>query len=224
MQNEKISTISPMNQNANGINIMDKWHSVQGFALPNNVGSQVSSVNPWSASQIFQILLKALVIGTLPFIVFIAVTSRTSIIGGIRSFVVLTGSMEPAAPVGSIVFTKSFPVYQPNDIIAFKSGNVTVTHRVIDFEIKNKEYFYKTQGDANNNPDSQQVSASKVIGKAFYIVPFVGKVSIFIKTLPGFLSLIVFPALIFIIFELLNIKKELTKEIEKRMMQKMQTI
>lgn len=175
-------------------------------------------------SQIVQIIVKSIVIGTLPFIMFIAVTSRSSILGGIRSFVVLTGSMEPAVPVGSIVFTKNFSIYNPDDIVAFKIGNVTVTHRIIDFEIKNKDYFYKTQGDANNAPDSQQISGSQIIGKAFYIVPYVGKVSIFLKTLPGFLLLIVLPALIFIIFEILNIKSELTKEVERRIFQKMHTI
>ena len=168
--------------------------------------------------------MKALVFGIFPFVIFIAVTSRSSILGGIRSFVVLTGSMEPAVPVGSIVFSKDFPTYQPNDIVAFKTGNVTVTHRVIDFEIKNDEYFYKTQGDANNSPDSQPVSGGQILGKAFYIVPYVGKLAIFLKTLPGFLLLIAFPALVFIIFEILNIKNELTKEIEKRIMQKMQIV
>ena|SRR3990167_2770017 len=174
-------------------------------------------------SQIIQIFLKAFIFGIFPFVIFMLITSRSSILGGIRSFIVLTGSMEPAVPVGSIVFTKNFPAYQPNDIIAFKSGNVTVTHRVIDFEIKNNEYFYKTQGDANNNPDSQAVSGAQILGKAFYVVPYVGKLSIFLKTLPGFLLLIVFPALVFIIFEILNIKTEMTKEIEKKFIQKMQT-
>ena len=175
-------------------------------------------------SEIIQLLMKGFVFGIFPFVIFIAVTSRTSIIGGIRSFVVLTGSMEPAIPVGSIVFTKNFQVYTPNDIVAFKTGNVIVTHRIIDFEIKNNEYFYKTQGDANKTPDSQQISGSQILGKTFYIVPYVGKLAIFIKTLPGFLMLIVFPALVFILFEIFNIKNELTKEIEKKMMQKMQIV
>ena len=175
-------------------------------------------------SQIIQILLKSFVFGIFPFVIFMLITSRSPILGGIRSFVVLTGSMEPAIPVGSVVFSKNFSIYNPNDIVAFKTGSVTVTHRIIDFEVKNNEYFYKTQGDANNNPDSQPVSGGQILGKAFYIVPYVGKLAIFLKTLPGFLLLIVFPALVFIIFEILNIKNEMTKEIVKKLIQKMQTI
>src|SRR3989338_8592563 len=174
-------------------------------------------------SQIIQILLKSFVFGIFPFVIFMLITSRSPILGGIRSFVVLTGSMEPAIPVGSVVFSKNFSIYNPNDIVAFKTGSVTVTHRIIDFEVKNNEYFYKTQGDANNNPDSQPVSGGQILGKAFYIVHYVGKLAIFLKTLPGFLLLIVFPALVFIIFEILNIKNEMTKEIEKKFIQKMQT-
>ncbi len=143
---------------------------------------------------------------------------------GIRSFVVLTGSMNPILPPGSIVFTQNFPNYKIGDIIAFKSGNVNVTHRIIDFEEQNGSFSYKTHGDANNAPDSQLVSNSQILGKVFYSLPYLGKLTIFLKTLPGFLLLIVSPALVFVIFEIINIKNELTKEIEKKVMRKMQTI
>ena len=175
-------------------------------------------------SEVFQLLLKGVIFGILPFLLFMMITSRTPKILGIRSFVILTGSMQPTLPVGSIIFTQNFPAYQVGDIVAFKTGEVNVTHRIIDFETKDNNILYKTQGDANNTPDSQLIPQDKILGKVYYHLPYLGKLTLFLKTLPGFLTLIVFPTVIFIFFEILNIKNELTKEIEKKLIQKMQTI
>ena len=169
-------------------------------------------------STIFQFLLKGVIFGILPFLLFMMITSRTPLILGIRSFVILTGSMQPTLPVGSVIFTQNFPTYQTGDIVAFKSGDVTVTHRIIDFETKDNNILYKTQGDANNTPDSQLIPQEKILGKVYYHLPYLGKLTMFLKTMPGFLALIVFPAFVFIIFEIVNIKNELTKEIEKKLM------
>ena len=175
-------------------------------------------------STIFQLFLKAIIFGIMPFLVFVMITSRMPLILGIQSFVVLTGSMEPALPVGSVVFSQNFERYETGEIIAFKNGNVNVTHRVVEEEFNDGQFSYRTQGDANNLPDSQLIPQSQVLGRVFYHIPYLGKLTIFLKTLPGFLLLIVFPAIVFIIFEIVNIKNELTREIEKRVVQKMQTV
>lgn len=175
-------------------------------------------------SDFLQQILKAVIFGILPFLLFMMITSRTPIILGIRSFVILTGSMQPSLPVGSVVFTQNIPTYQIGEIIAFKSGDVNVTHRIIDFEVKDNNFLYKTQGDANNSPDSQLISQDKILGKVFYHLPYLGKLTIFLKTLPGFLLLIIFPSLIFIFFEIINIKNELTKEIENKLIQKYEIV
>jgi len=173
-------------------------------------------------SYISQMLLKAVIFGILPFFFFILITSRTPVIGGIQSFTVLSGSMEPTVPVGSIIFTQKFPSYRINDVIAFKRNNIVVTHRIVDIEDKNNILYYKTKGDANNTVDTDLVSNFDILGKSFYYVPYLGRFVFFMKTIPGFLIFIVFPALIYIILEIFNIKNEMTKEIEKKLQQKMQ--
>ncbi|OGK15513.1 signal peptidase I [Candidatus Roizmanbacteria bacterium RIFCSPHIGHO2_01_FULL_39_12c] len=170
-----------------------------------------------------QILVKSVIFGILPFLIFMMVTSRVPIFG-IQSFVVLTGSMEPLLPTGNIVFTQNFDLYQIGDIVAFKSGGVNITHRIIDTEINDNQLLYRTQGDANNNPDGQSITGDKILGRVFYHIPYIGKFAIFLRTLPGFITLIIIPALIFIILEIINIKNELTKEIDKKLIRKIQTI
>lgn len=156
----------------------------------------------------------------IPIILFVLITSRTSLLFGIRSFVVLTGSMEPQVHVGSMVFTIPQNSYGVGDIITFKRGEISITHRIAGI-INNQ---FRTKGDANKSPDPQMVSQSVIIGKDFLIIPYFGKFTNFIKTVPGFLLFIVLPALIFIGFEAKTIKEEWEKEIEKKLLQKMKGI
>jgi len=163
---------------------------------------------------ISDVFLVAFLIVIIPVMLFVLITSRTGIILGIRSYIVQTGSMEPVLPVGSVVFTVPKPPYIPGQIITFNRGKITVTHRIS--AIKGEQF--ETKGDANDNSDPQLVNKSDVIGTDFLTVPYFGKFVMFVKTIPGFLLVIAFPNLIFITFEIWNIKEEYRKEIEKRVM------
>ena len=173
---------------------------------------------------IFEEIFKGLVIGILPFILFIVITSRSSVLGGIRSFVVLTGSMEPNISVGSVIFTHPFQLYKINDVIAFENEGKNVTHRIVDTEIKEGKTYYKTMGDANAVSDQELVTQSSVLGNVFFTIPYIGRVVFFIKTIPGYLTVIILPAALFIAFELVEIYKELSKNTDKKLIQKIQTV
>lgn len=154
----------------------------------------------------------------IPVILFLLITSYTSIIFGIRSFDVLTGSMEPIIHTGSIILSKPALSYHIGDIITFKRNKITITHRVVN--ITNNKYI--TKGDANKTADVQTVSKANIIGKNFFSIPFVGKLIGFIKTIPGFVIFIALPTFIFIGFEAKSIKQEWEKEIEKKLLKKME--
>ncbi len=173
-----------------------------------------------------KIILTVVLYAILPFVVITLITSNTGVLGGIRSFVVLTGSMEPALPVGSIVYTKTVKEngtrYKTGDIIAFDQSGRTVTHRVVGVVEDGGVVRYKTRGDANNTDDSELVAQEKVIGREISSLPYLGRLVGFLKTVPGFLTLIVIPGILFIVYELWNIKKELVKETEKKVLARMQ--
>ena len=96
--------------------------------------------------KIFKILLQSVVFLFLFLSVFIVVTSKTNLLAGIKSFVVLTGSMEPALPAGSVVFIRPSDSYRTGDVISFKnSSGMTVTHRIV----ASSNGFIRTAGDAN---------------------------------------------------------------------------
>jgi signal peptidase len=170
-------------------------------------------------------ILKLFLFIVLPLVVFTLITSKTDKVASIRSFVVLTGSMEPTVPVGSIVYSQksSTNAYDPGDIISFKNKNdLTVTHRIAGKKNSKSGMMYQTKGDANNVTDTDSLPEDKVIGKVIFQVPYVGRIINFVKTPMGFLVLIVFPTLLFIAGELWNIKKEIEKEVEKRVLAKVQ--
>lgn len=153
--------------------------------------------------------------------VFTLVTSKTDIVSGYRSFVVVSGSMQPAINIGSIVFTGKKNTYQKNDIVAFNNSvNQVVTHRIIDKATISKGTFYELKGDANNTPDNDPVAEKSIIGAVAMSVPHLGKLIQMLKTPHGFIGFVIAPSALFIIWELWNIKRELEKEIEKKYVHK----
>lgn len=170
--------------------------------------------------RISDIALAGFIFLAIPAVIFLLVTSRTNLIFGIRSYVVESGSMRPTLPVGSIVFTEPKSDYQIGQIITFKRGNISVTHRIVG----KKDGKFQTKGDANKEVDPQLVNKSDVIGKDIYILPYAGFITNFIKTVPGFLIVIVLPNVVFIGFEIWNIKEEYRKHIERKIMKELKSI
>ena len=159
----------------------------------------------------------------LPFVVFTLITSKTPI-AGIQSFIVLSGSMTPKFPTGSIVYAKSADTYNSNDVITFKnnSGQI-VTHRITKVIKEKNTVKYQTKGDANDNVDKTFVSSKDILGKIVFFVPYIGYLVGFLKTPLGISAFIIFPATMFIVFELWQIKNEIEKGAEKKLREKMNT-
>lgn len=102
---------------------------------------------------------------------------------GMKSFAVLSGSMEPKIPVGSIVFVDEVEpaTLQTSDVITYNlSGSTMVTHRVVDVDVENQSII--TKGDANEVEDGAPVAFSQVVGKMKMHVPYLGYISIYIRT------------------------------------------
>lgn len=157
----------------------------------------------------------------LPLLAVILITAKTSAILHIRSFIVLTGSMQPTIPIGSVAFVHQQSRYQLGDVVTYKKGNVTVTHRVIQIVEDASGVVYRTQGDANNTPDGELVKQANVIGKGIFQIQYIGKILLYIKTLPGFIAFIITPSLMLIAVELWNIKKEIEKQTREKLLKQL---
>lgn len=145
--------------------------------------------------------------------------------GPFKVLIVRSGSMEPTIPVGSLVIAQKQNQYGVGDIVTYDPSTVAqgcpdcrtgkesfVTHRIVAAIGDN----FWVQGDANASPDGSPVPYSAVVGKLQWTVPYAGFAVNFARTPVGFSILIVFPALLIVIQEILAIGRELEKEKERR--------
>jgi signal peptidase len=116
---------------------------------------------------------------------------------------VLSGSMEPAVSVGSMVILGPVSAndIQTGDIIAYFNGNVEVCHRVTAVEQGSPVRFY-TKGDANRSPDGTPVTPDKITGRLVVTIPLAGYFIYFVKTPLGLFLTILLPLLFLIGMEL----------------------
>jgi len=129
-------------------------------------------------------------------------------VGGFFS-VVMSGSMEPAIPVGSIVIVKRVNAedVKVGDVIVFETGESTTMHRVVEKVVEDGAFHFKTQGDANEVPDPWIVKPEDVCGALLLTIPYYGYLLIFAGTPIGFALFILVPAIILIANEVRNILK-----------------
>jgi len=128
-----------------------------------------------------------------------------------KTFIVVSGSMEPAIKSGTLVLTKAVnpKSLKVGDIIAFVSPNNPndfIIHRISSIKSTNP-LRVSTKGDNNNSVDQWDVVESGIKGQYQLSLPYLGKIAGFVRQPLGFILIICFPALIFIISELFKIKK-----------------
>jgi signal peptidase len=96
---------------------------------------------------------------------------------------VLSGSMEPAIPTGSVLVAR--PVLSDEisvgDIITFSGSGRDrfISHRVMKIE-QADGIIFTTKGDANNAEDPFPVPAGNVEGKVILHIPFIGFILSFV--------------------------------------------
>lgn len=128
--------------------------------------------------------------------------------GSVELKIVQSGSMEPAIAVGSVVVVVPESAYAVGDIITFGDDTkkkVPTTHRVIALEREAGSVRYITKGDANEEADNTQVEYGAVVGKVVTTVPRLGFVLDFARSEQGFLFMLVIPAGLVVLDELLTL-------------------
>ena len=131
---------------------------------------------------------------------------------------IVTSSMAPTIPPGSLIFSKPKSTYEVGDIISYSemtpegvaTGKI-LTHRVL---ARSSQGRLITKGDANGNPDPTQIADRQVLGRVIRIIPVLGYVEFLLTTVPGFLVLVAFPAFMVVRGELKTLKREVSTQKE----------
>lgn len=104
-------------------------------------------------------------------------------LAGATPYVVLTGSMQPQMPPGTLVVVKPVAADEitTGTVLTYQleSGKPTVvTHRVTSVGVDGKgELRFGTKGDANKEPDAHLVMPVQIKGERWYYVPYLGYVT-----------------------------------------------
>lgn len=99
---------------------------------------------------------------------------------GYRSYMVVTGSMEPNYNIGDLIIIKDTPVedLKIGDVINFVShnGKDTITHRITEIVEENGKKLYKTKGDNNNTEDKELVQTNQIKGILLFKISKLGTI------------------------------------------------
>ncbi|MEA4966213.1 MAG: signal peptidase I [Oscillospiraceae bacterium] len=108
---------------------------------------------------------------------------------GMKEMAVLSGSMEPNIPVGSIVYVDpgtEVTDLVPGDIVTYKLDSSTfVTHRVVSLDEASQTMI--TKGDANETADGE-IQFSQYYGKVKFHIPYLGFITANIRTPAGIMT------------------------------------
>ena len=139
----------------------------------------------FSLIEVLVILLLILIVGSLAI--------------GYRFYNVMSGSMLPTIPVGSIcVINTNETNYEVGDIITYNRNGEVITHRIEGIE--GEEIF--TKGDANQSVDASTILHQNIIGKYLFSIPLLGYLLVYLKQY--FLYVLIFVAIIALLFLILR--------------------
>jgi signal peptidase I len=139
----------------------------------------------------------------------------------IQTLTVLTGSMEPSIPKGSVVFVRPTAPNQlaVGDVITFydKGGSgATITHRVSATPMTTDGRVFRTKGDSNKADDPHPVEEDRIVGKVAFDIPLVGRLSQYAGTPRGKLLVVALPLAVFGGYNLLTLVRELRSSYRRK--------
>ena len=140
--------------------------------------------------------------------------SKTPTFFGIKSFVIVSKSMEPTIMTGDAIFVKQIAEenLKVDDIISFKDGESVNTHRIVEIVENNGIKRYRTKGDNNKKEDRDLVKYSQIEGKYEFRIKGFGKLIEILKNKITLVILLIILVLVSAMQVRLNKKKLERKE------------
>lgn len=93
---------------------------------------------------------------------------------------VLSGSMTPGIPVGSIVIDRPVDpgTLHVGDIATYAvpGEHRFITHRIVKIDTSKSPTMFTFKGDANRGPDTEAIPAAAIRGKMWFHVPYLGTI------------------------------------------------
>ena len=156
------------------------------------------------AKRIVSIIIYIIIIPLLVYnisLIIQAVTNpnKTPSFFGIKTYTIVSGSMEPELEIGDIVLVRETDKsdIKEGDIISFRQGQSVVTHRIIEIKENDEKQTYVTRGDNNNIEDKEETEYDMIEGKFVGKIHFLGKISLILQ---GKMTVIIIALITYIYF------------------------
>jgi signal peptidase len=95
----------------------------------------------------------------------------------LQAKIIMTGSMKPHMPPGTIVLVQPQHAYHKGEVISFTNPfGHTVTHRLVGVQADGR---LVTKGDANDAADGWRISPTAVQGQVVGTIPYLGRVKLY---------------------------------------------
>ncbi|MCS7125530.1 MAG: signal peptidase I [Aigarchaeota archaeon] len=124
------------------------------------------------------------------FIVTVALLTLISVADDLRVYRIVSPSMEPSIPVGSLVIVSITEPIEVGDIVAYKlevlGRSYTLVHRVVEI----MDGAYLIRADVDSSSLGEIVKAENIIGKVILAIPFLGYLAGAIIAIPAILILL----------------------------------
>jgi len=160
----------------------------------------------WTARAISVLLLGLVMLAIAVLIVIPRATHGTAL-------TVLTGSMTPNIPVGSIVIDRPVDpgTLHVGDIATYQVApglSEYITHRIVRIDTKTAPVTFTFKGDANRGPDMKPVPVTAIRGKVWFHLPYLGSIRDAMHTRGGLMGVGLVVLAVYALFQLVSGLKE----------------
>ena len=132
---------------------------------------------------------------------------------GIYMFNIISESMEPTFYKDDLVVVRkcSEKELKKGDIITFKQEDRIISHRIDGIAKEKGEVKFITKGDNNEVRDQELVEVQDIYGKVLFSIKDVGKVIHYIQNARGFINIVMFIIILFVLISLRDNQKNSRK-------------
>lgn len=132
---------------------------------------------------------------------------------GIYMFNIISESMEPTFYKDDLVVVRkcSEKELKKGDIITFKQEDRIISHRIDGITKEKGEVKFITKGDNNEVRDQELVEVQDIYGKVLFSIKDVGKVIHYIQNARGFINIVMFIIILFVLISLRDNQKNSRK-------------
>ena len=188
-------------------------------------------LNYMASILLYTILILLLIVGII-FIAYIYDAKKNASSGDYKpplynAYIIVSQSMTPVIKVNDAIITKRVDASTINvgDVVTYYSENpeypgIMITHRVIEKNQVDGEYYFVTKGDYNNISDPLTVKESQIYGKVVMRIPKIGFIQVILSNYMGWVALFGIPALAIVSYDIVKffekIKNHKRREIRKK--------